>query len=32
MKSGHIGIERSFLYDANIGTQRKAGERKDTSM
>ena len=26
------GSQRSFLYDANIGTQRKAGERKDTSM
>jgi hypothetical protein len=25
-------LKGSFLYDVNIGTQRKAGERKDTSM
>ena len=23
---------RSFLYDSNIGTRKKAGERKDTSL
>jgi hypothetical protein len=36
MKKGFTEIvfilDRSFLYDVNIGTQRKAGERKDTSM
>jgi hypothetical protein len=29
---GYDREQRSFLYDVNIGTQRKAGERKDTSM
>ena len=27
-----LAFLRSFLYDSNIGTRQKAGERKDTSM